>query len=48
MKYSGSGTTLAVATGHGHDAVGIDLDDRNEVLARDRIGPFMFDLEGSV
>lgn len=41
--FAGSGTTLAVATGHGHDAIGIDLDERNIDLARDRIGPFFFD-----
>lgn len=41
--FAGSGTTLAVATGHGHDAIGIDLDERNEMLARERIGPLMFD-----
>lgn len=42
--FAGSGTTLAVATGHGHDAYGIDLDSRNAELARDRIGPFLFEL----
>jgi hypothetical protein len=36
--FAGSGTTLAVATGHGRDAIGIDLDERNAVLARERIG----------
>lgn len=41
--FAGSGTTLAVATGHGHDAIGIDLDPRNADLARDRIGPFLFE-----
>jgi site-specific DNA-methyltransferase (adenine-specific) len=38
--FGGSGTTLAVATGHGRDAIGIDLDVRNADLARDRIGMF--------
>lgn len=41
--FGGSGTTGAVATGHGHDAVLIDLDPRNAELARDRIGPMLFD-----
>jgi hypothetical protein len=36
--FAGSGTTLSVATGHGRDAIGIDLDERNAVLARERIG----------
>lgn len=40
--FGGSGTTLQVATGHGRDAIGIDLDARNAVLARDRIGPMFF------
>lgn len=39
--FAGSGTTLAVATGHGRDATGIDLDPRNADLARDRIGMFL-------
>lgn len=40
--FAGSGTTLAVATGHGRDAVGCDLDRRNVELARDRVGPLLF------
>lgn len=40
--FGGSGTTLAVATGHGRDAIGIDLDQRNVDLARERIGPMFF------
>lgn len=40
--FAGSGTTLSVATGHGRDAVGIDLDRRNADLARDRVGPLLF------
>jgi hypothetical protein len=44
--FAGSGTTLAVATGHGRDAIGIDLDERNLELARDRVGPMWF-TEGS-
>lgn len=39
--FAGSGTTLAVATGLGRDAIGIDLDSRNLELARDRIGMFL-------
>lgn len=39
--FAGSGTTLAVATGHGRDAIGIDLDSRNFDLALDRVGPFI-------
>jgi len=39
--FAGSGTTLAVATGHGRDAVGIDLDERNADLARERVGMFL-------
>jgi DNA modification methylase len=36
--FAGSGTTLAVATGLGRDAIGIDLDARNVDLARERVG----------
>jgi hypothetical protein len=39
--FAGSGTTLAVATGHGRDAIGIDLDERNAHLAQERIGMFL-------
>lgn len=39
--FAGSGTTLAVATGCGRDAIGIDLDIRNADLARERIGMFL-------
>lgn len=39
--FAGSGTTLAVATGHGRDAIGIDLDERNVDLARERVGMFL-------
>lgn len=39
--FAGSGTTLAVATGHGRDAIGIDLDERNADLAAERIGMFL-------
>lgn len=41
--FAGSGTTLAVATGLGRDAIGIDLDARNYDLARDRVGMFLGD-----
>lgn len=39
--FAGSGTTLMVATGHGRDAIGIDLDHRNVALARERVGMFL-------
>lgn len=39
--FAGSGTTLAVAQGHGRDAIGIDLDSRNADLARGRVGMFL-------
>lgn len=38
--FAGSGTTLAVAHGHGRAAIGIDLDARNAELARQRLGLF--------
>lgn len=40
--FGGSGTTAMVATGHGRDAISIDLDIRNVDLARERIGPMFF------
>ena len=39
--FAGSGTTLSVASGHGRDSIGIDLDERNGDLARERIGMFV-------
>ncbi len=39
--FAGTGTTLAVATGHGRDAIGIDLDPRNAELACGRVGMFL-------
>lgn len=39
--FAGSGTTLAVATARGRDAIGIDLDARNLDLARERIGMWL-------
>lgn len=39
--FAGSGTTVAVATGHGRSAIGIDLDERNAWLARDRVGMWL-------
>jgi hypothetical protein len=39
--FAGSGTTLAVSTGHGRDAIGIDIDSRNADLARERVGMFL-------
>lgn len=41
--FGGSGTVGQVATGHGHDCILIDLDERNAVLAEQRIGPFLFE-----
>jgi hypothetical protein len=43
--FAGSGTTLAVATGHGRHAIGIDLDARNAELALERVGPLMLTVE---
>jgi DNA modification methylase len=42
--FAGSGTTLLVATGYGHDAIGIDLDPRNADLALQRVGPFLLEV----
>lgn len=39
--FAGSGTTLAVASGHGRDSIGIDLDARNAHLARERVGMWL-------
>lgn len=39
--FAGVGTTLSVAFDHGRDAIGIDLDERNAVLAMERVGMFM-------
>lgn len=39
--FGGSGTTGVVATGHGRDAILIDIDERNAELARERIGMFL-------
>lgn len=39
--FAGTGTTLMVATGHGLDAIGIDIDARNVELARERCGMFL-------
>ncbi len=41
--FAGTGTTLAVAHGHGRDAIGIDIDGRNLDLARDRVGPMFLE-----
>jgi hypothetical protein len=41
--FAGSGTTLAVASGHGRDSIGIDLDARNYELALDRVGPLVLE-----
>jgi hypothetical protein len=39
--FVGSGTTLAVCTGMARDAIGIDIDMRNALLALDRVGMFL-------
>jgi len=39
--FAGSGTTLAVAHGHGRSAIGIDLDSRNRDLALERVGMWL-------
>lgn len=39
--FAGSGTSLAVAVGHGREAIGVDLDERNAELARERVGMFL-------
>lgn len=43
--FAGSGTTLRVATGHGLDAIGFDLDERNAEMALERVGPLFLDVE---
>lgn len=43
--FAGSGTTLAVATGHGLDTIGIDIDSRNADLALERVGPLLLTVE---
>jgi hypothetical protein len=42
--FAGSGTTGLVATGYGHDAVLIDIDERNAELAMERVGPFLMEI----
>jgi site-specific DNA-methyltransferase (cytosine-N4-specific) len=42
--FAGTGTTLAVAHGHGRDAIGIDIDERSAELARDRVGPLFLEV----
>jgi DNA modification methylase len=39
--FGGSGTTAVVATGHGRNCVLIDFDERNAVLAAERVGMFL-------
>ena len=43
--FAGTGTTLAVAHGHGRNAIGIDIDSRSAELARDRVGPLFLEIE---
>ncbi len=42
--FAGTGTTLAVAHGHGRDAIGIDIDEKSADLARDRVGPLFLEV----
>lgn len=44
--YAGTCTTLAVATGHGRDATGIDLNPANAALAEERCGMFLTVVDG--
>ncbi len=39
--FGGSGTTAAVATGHGRNCISIDIDERNQQLATERVGMFL-------
>lgn len=39
--FGGSGTTAAVATGHGRNCISIDFDERNAVLAQERVGMWL-------
>jgi DNA modification methylase len=43
--FAGSGTTLAVAEGHGRDSIGIDLDPKNADLAYERVGGLFLTIE---
>jgi DNA modification methylase len=45
--FSGSGTTAAVAVGHGRNAIGIELNPKYQELARHRIGPMLCDMEAA-
>lgn len=45
--FGGSGTVGQVATGHGHDCILIDLDERNRDLAYERIGGFLWEHEAT-
>jgi hypothetical protein len=42
--FAGSGTTLAVATGNGRDALGFDIDHENVALVEGRIGGLMLEV----
>jgi hypothetical protein len=43
--FCGTGTVLSVALGHGRDAIGIELDERNVALAERRIGGLFLSVE---
>ena len=44
--FSGSGTTAAVAVGHGRNAIGIEANVEYQRLAMERIGPMLATVEG--
>ena len=44
--FSGSGTTAAVAVGHGRNAIGIEANAEYQRLAVERIGPMLVTVEG--
>jgi site-specific DNA-methyltransferase (adenine-specific) len=43
--FAGSGTTLRMALGNGRSSIGIDIDERNAGLARERVGPLYLEIE---
>ena len=45
--FGGSGTTAAVATGHGRNCISFDINESNLDLARERVGMFLTEAEGA-
>ncbi|WP_366524732.1 site-specific DNA-methyltransferase [Nannocystis sp.] len=43
--FGGSGTTAAVATGHGRNCISFDINESNLDLARERVGMFLTEAE---